>query len=330
MNLISLYYFVEIARDKSISKAAKRMHITQQALSVHMQKLERYYETTLFERKPTFALTYTGELLLEVAERMLLLDSNIRRQLHEIENHSVGQLKIGASSNILSEYLPEAIRRFRLRWPNVLLQINMETFDSKVMRTQLENGTLDLVVYTKLIAPSEDDSYTGESQVVYTDQMFFVVPRLLMDQHFGADVGDIIDRNKDGLLLSDFKDFPVILLRKDKAKRELADDLFENAGLNPHIAMEVTNSEQIIPLLPLNIGAFFCDGVRLNSFLEHHHQNYYAFPLSPRDYKRKRVLCIDSDIRHYQNDFAKDFVEIVKTVFNEMYIGSHSHAGAAM
>ena len=83
--------------------------------------------------------------------------------------------------------------------------------------------------------------------------------------------------------------------------------------------MEVTNSEQITPLLPLHLGAFLCDGIRVKTFMKNNRDDYLAFPLQISSYRMKRILCVDTDIRHYQEKFAIDFVDIVKQVFAEMY-----------
>ena len=60
MNYQSLFYFVEAAKDLNFTQTAKRLYITQQALSDQIRKLEKHYKTTFFERKPRLKLTYSG------------------------------------------------------------------------------------------------------------------------------------------------------------------------------------------------------------------------------------------------------------------------------
>ena len=59
-----LKYFITIADCMSLSKAAQQIHISQQGLSSYLRRLEDYYQAALFVRKPVFALTPEGKLLL--------------------------------------------------------------------------------------------------------------------------------------------------------------------------------------------------------------------------------------------------------------------------
>ena len=58
MNFLPMQYYLEVVKEKSISHAAARLHITQQTLSAHIAALEKELGCTLFRRKPDFALTY--------------------------------------------------------------------------------------------------------------------------------------------------------------------------------------------------------------------------------------------------------------------------------
>lgn len=95
MNLVSYYYFVEAAKDLHMTNTAKRLFISQQNLSLHIQKLEQYYGVELFNRKPKLALTFAGEKLLETAEKILAENATIINQLAEISEKGVGVLRIG-------------------------------------------------------------------------------------------------------------------------------------------------------------------------------------------------------------------------------------------
>ena len=68
MDLISLYYFSELAKDLHMTRTANRLFISQQTLSNHIQRLEEYYGTKLFHRKPALSLTTAGEFVLSFAD----------------------------------------------------------------------------------------------------------------------------------------------------------------------------------------------------------------------------------------------------------------------
>ena len=61
MELVSLYYFSELAKDLHMTRTAERLYISQQTLSNHIARLESYYGTPLLYRKPAMSLTPAGE-----------------------------------------------------------------------------------------------------------------------------------------------------------------------------------------------------------------------------------------------------------------------------
>ncbi len=77
MNLLSLYYFVELAKELHFTNTAQKLYISQQNLSQHIQKLEQYYGVVLFHRKPKLTLTYAGEQLLASATKILAEEKDL-------------------------------------------------------------------------------------------------------------------------------------------------------------------------------------------------------------------------------------------------------------
>ena len=95
MNLLSLYYFVELAKELHVTNTAQKLYISQQNLSQHIQRLEQYYGVSLFHRKPKLALTYEGEQLYAVAEKILAEEHEFVNRLADISANSIGSLKLG-------------------------------------------------------------------------------------------------------------------------------------------------------------------------------------------------------------------------------------------
>lgn len=77
MNLISMRYFVELAENLNFTRAAQNLSTSQQNLSVHIKKLEDYYDTILFHRKPQIKLTQAGSALYDSAIKILMESDNI-------------------------------------------------------------------------------------------------------------------------------------------------------------------------------------------------------------------------------------------------------------
>ena len=112
MDTNSLYYFAEAAKDMNFTKTAKRLFISQQNLSNHIMRLEAYYDTKLFERKPHLSLTYSGEVLLTYATNFKIDEDNLKNVLTDIKEKERGVLKIGCSPMRTSIVMPQLAVRF--------------------------------------------------------------------------------------------------------------------------------------------------------------------------------------------------------------------------
>ena len=98
MDLISLYYFSELAKDLHMTRTANRLFISQQTLSNHIQRLEDYYGTKLFHRKPALSLTTAGEFVLGFAGVVNKEQVNLKDILSDIAQQERGVLRFGASA----------------------------------------------------------------------------------------------------------------------------------------------------------------------------------------------------------------------------------------
>ena len=116
-----LKYFITIADCMSLSKAAQQIHISQQGLSSYLRRLEDYYQAELFVRKPVFALTPEGKLLLEKAK---IIDESFE-QLEEIFRMKDDDpiISVGVVSSALRYYTEKQLLSiFHAQYPNTLVR----------------------------------------------------------------------------------------------------------------------------------------------------------------------------------------------------------------
>ena len=107
----------------SVSLAAKRVFLTQSALSHQIRALENYYETPLFERKSTpLRFTPAGMRLLQLA-RELLPQVAAERDLVRIIEGEAGELRLAVECHTCFDWLMPAMGEFRPLWPQVELDI---------------------------------------------------------------------------------------------------------------------------------------------------------------------------------------------------------------
>lgn len=91
MDITSLYYFSELAKDLHMTRTANRLFISQQTLSNHILRLEEYYGTQLFYRKPSLSLTNAGEFVLAFANIVIKEETNLKDILGDIEQQERGR-----------------------------------------------------------------------------------------------------------------------------------------------------------------------------------------------------------------------------------------------
>ena len=134
-----------ISQEGSFKKAAEKLYISQPAVSLQVQNLERQLNTPLFYREKRKArLTETGELLIKYCDRILNLCEETCRALDELHTLQSGGLIIGASQTTGTYLMPRLIGIFRHKYP----QINMELQVHSTRRISwgVANGHIDLAV----------------------------------------------------------------------------------------------------------------------------------------------------------------------------------------
>ena len=124
MNLKQMKYFLTIADEGSISRAARVLHISQPPLSQQLRQLEEELRVRLFVRGArSMTLTDAGRLLYQHAQNILELSDRAVKDLQQFEDDGRGSLRIGMVSSSEVPYVLERIRPFRDRYPRMEFQI---------------------------------------------------------------------------------------------------------------------------------------------------------------------------------------------------------------
>lgn len=120
MNERQLNYFVVIAEEKSLGRAATRLPLSLSALSRQMQALEEELGVALFKRTGAgLALTPAGEALLRHAKPLRDQFEMVRREVQQTGIRVLGQLNVGGFGAVTLVYLPQLLKAFKENYPNV-------------------------------------------------------------------------------------------------------------------------------------------------------------------------------------------------------------------
>jgi DNA-binding transcriptional LysR family regulator len=134
-----------INNEGSFKKAAEKLYISQPAVSLQIQNLEKQLNIPIFYRdKRRARLTETGQLLLKYAERILNLCEETCRGLEEIQTLQSGVLIIGASQTTGTYLMPRLIGIFRHKYPQI--SIELQVHSTRQIARGVANGQIDLAV----------------------------------------------------------------------------------------------------------------------------------------------------------------------------------------
>lgn len=200
-----LKYFLMVAREENITKAAALLHITQPTLSRQLMQLEEELGVKLFHRsKHSIILTEDGMLLRRRAQEMVSLSDKTVQELSHKDDALSGEIAIGCGETKSMVFLSEQIRDFRQRYPLVQFSIHSAIADD--IKERIEKGILDMGL---LAEPVDISKYE-----------FIRMPH---KEHWG-----ILTRRDSGLALKkhirpeDLADVPLLMVKREMVKNELS------------------------------------------------------------------------------------------------------------
>ncbi len=155
MELRVLQYFLAVAREENITKAAALLHITQPTLSRQLMQMEDELGVKLFRRgKHNILLTEDGMLLRRRAQEIVDLAEKTARELKHEEEAVSGEISIGCGETQNMKPLSEMMASFQQKYPDV--NFNIYTAIADDVKERLENGILDMGL---LLEPVEISRY---------------------------------------------------------------------------------------------------------------------------------------------------------------------------
>lgn len=217
MELRVLKYYLMVAREENITKAAKLLHITQPTLSRQLAQMEEELGVCLFDRgKHSITLTEDGMLLKRRAQEIIELVERTKQELrHNVENLS-GKIVIGSGETKSIHFLADWIAEFHQQYPQVIFDIYSSTADQ--IKEQIEKGLTDIGLLTE---PVDVEKY-----------QFIRLPKK-MKWGVLVRVDDVLAQ-KPYVKVNDLWDIPLLVPRRESVQNELANwfqDAYERLNI---------------------------------------------------------------------------------------------------
>lgn len=237
MEIRQLKAFLAIAEAKTFTAGARRVNVTQAAISMQIRQLEEEVGLQLFTRTPRrVILTEAGEYLLERARKILREHDSALAEIAEVAGAELGRLRIGTASGTFAMHqLPQILQRLKEKFPNSDLSVASGTSQKLVDR--MMHGEIDIAFVS---LPVDNANITCES--IFSDEIVAIAhPKhpLAKDKYISA-----------AALAGE----DLILGEQGGNTRRMIDEFFNAANVKPNITMELSRQEAINLMVENNLG----------------------------------------------------------------------------
>lgn len=237
MEIRQLKAFLAIAEAKTFTAGARRVNVTQAAISMQIRQLEEEVGLPLFTRTPRrVILTEAGEHLLERARKILREHDAAVAEIAEIAGSEHGRLRIGSASGTFAmNQLPVILQEIRRKYPNSELTVTAGTSSRLVDR--ILHGEIDTAFVS---LPVDNLSISTES--LFSDEIVAVAwpgHPLAKEKYISA--ATLAGEN-------------LILGERGGNTRRMIDEFFAAANVRPNITMELSRQEAINRMVEIGMG----------------------------------------------------------------------------
>ena len=250
MNLSSMDYFITLTQEQSFTRAAERLHITQQALSAHIAGMEQELGSQLLLRRVPLELTYAGQVFLRYAQEIQRNLDSMDREFSDLAQAQAGVLRIGVSTTRSHAVMPLLIAPFQRQYPKISIQLAEGPNDA--LSERLTHGEIDLAI------ANFPEAVPGMELVdFYEEEVVLLLAGELWNALAGENAQALSAAVEQGDL-TPLRDCPFLLNQRRDIAGRLASQLLTQAGIIPIPKVESNNMETLLELCAQGAGACFC------------------------------------------------------------------------
>ena len=307
---LSAKYVYKVYEEKSITKAAKELYISQPALSAAIARVEKELGFQIFDRTTIpLSLTAKGQVYIHMLEDILESEALMRRRIKRLNEVKSDTLSIGGSGTVSYYLLPIICGEFYKRFPDIRVVFDMGNVgDLYNLNEKLQSGELDLLIGYMHDAKSYDLTPLLEEDLIIALPKSLPHDKAL--ESFAVTYNEIIGRNypehkkiKD---LSVFKNIPFI--SNINSKMEI---LFEDYTTAPYSIKNSRNYIMHYNLMRAGIGALLTAQTVVASVADSSEDVLY-FVLNNRS--AKRTVYISSKAGSPKTAAMKNFIKVAQEV----------------
>ncbi len=284
--MTGMEYVYTVYEEKSFSAAAKKLFMTQPALSAAVKKVEQELGMPIFDRSHSpLRLTDAGQAYIEAAEKIFQVQKNLQRYVDDLAQLESGQLIIGGTNFVTACFLPGLIKNFNEKHPRISISI-VESSSAELF-AGLKQGTIDMVIDS-----GECDTREFESFTFYQDRIMLAVPKAMTDaisapSFSQAEIisGKHLEKSAAPANLKEFQDLPFLLLGKGNDMYRRVTEIFHETGLSPQVRLYLNQLMTAYHMAAAGLGATFLTDTLIRMAAPSDRLSYYLLdhPLLERE-----------------------------------------------
>ena len=260
-----IQYLLTVAQEQNITTAAKKLYISQPALSRMRLDLEQELGTPLFIReRNALRLTQAGAVYLRGCRQILAIDRSVKREISDLLSSRRGKITLAVTALTGEFLLPRILNAFEAEYPNVKLELYEEKM--RFLNEAVKNGKADLA----LVRSPNDPELTYE--LVMENPVYVQVPPFYFRKKAGYRPGT----QNPSIAPSELNGQPIVLLKKGRGMREEAERLFLQHQITPSEVIETENIHLANTLVQLNKGFSFIPDFAVHGFFSDDASSVYC------------------------------------------------------
>ena len=229
LNFHQLHVFHAVATHLSFSRAAEALEISQPAVSIQVQELEKSLGVTLFHRRPrALRITEEGEIVFAYSQQIFSLSNKMVATVQEMQDLETGHLTLGASTTPGEFVLPLAVGQFRRLHPGIRVELVISNTRSIIQR--ILNREIDLGM-----VGDRGEGHSDELEMVdYVDDEIVLVasPDHPLAGLRGVPPAQAVEHG-------------LIVREEGSATRQVAERLFRSLGAEPRVELELGSNQAV-------------------------------------------------------------------------------------
>ncbi|QIB69820.1 LysR family transcriptional regulator [Aminipila butyrica] len=302
-----------VYKEKSFSKAAESLFISQPSLSAMIKKVESKVGEPIFDRSTNpIQLTEIGKKYIACCEAIAKTEDTFANYLNDTYELKTGSLALGSNHLFMANVLPKFIEIFVGRYPYI--DLNLVDSHSHDLEKKLLDGELDLIIDNKELNPSIYEKF-----FLGTEFLLLAVPRKLEInqglEKYQLSYKDILKNrhiDDDQVLstpLSFFAHTPFVLMPEGNDTRTRTNNIFLRQSIKPNLLFQLNQLATVYTIISIGLGSSFISDTLIKQSPAMQTQLVF-YKVDDPDTKRK--VFFHAKKNRYMTKAMEEFIAISK------------------